>query len=362
METESAVSLRLLRHEWARRRRAARVRRRAGREASRSALVRPAAGTFLVHEVPRARRAARLAIAFHGSRTSLTSCPATGGDGSRIPHAGRRWVPRRQRLDEVVATAFGNGLAGERFDPRSVRSDRSTTSLDRRARHRAVRALAGRLDVRLGPELAEELVSLAEGRWPDDRRPAGRYFWYVTVFAEDASSSATRSRGRVPSVSRIAPSTTRCRAATPGCLLGAEGGAGDRGQLAARPALAARAGVPGGSWEAVLAEGTRPSTDTRSDGTLVFTLVARPPRRSGADAACAPPSMVQPAGPHFRHPRAMMEDDDGRWSDGRPRAGGASMIAAPDRRRDDREVRAQSPSPFVPSSCTTSASSRWSPA
>jgi hypothetical protein len=145
-------------------------------------------GRYLVQEVGEDRTVgALLGIAFHEvahlahalspRRPEMEQAFLRSGDTGRL--AGGVW-------DEVVATAFGNGLAAERMDPaffadRSFYADEWIDTVG----HALYREWKAGREVRLGPELAAHLVELVDREWPADQRPVARYLWYVTLYAQE---------------------------------------------------------------------------------------------------------------------------------------------------------------------------------
>ncbi len=237
------------------------------------------AGVFLVHEVGSQDPAEEiLPIAFH-----------------EIAHLAHAMSPRRQEMeraflaygeqgwlaanvwDEVVATAFGNGLAGEQLDPgfRAERRFYSDRWVDRLGRA-LYREWRGGLDVRLGPDLAGTLARLVEREWPEGDRALGRFLWYVNVHAPDRDIARLALRGvAYRSASRMTPIDDALPAgpdqpswAPHYVLITAD-------ELARRESLLARAGITRGSWEEPLARGEAAVFRHDDTGGAVFVVVAR---------------------------------------------------------------------------------------
>lgn len=257
------------------------------------------AGQFLVHEVsPDETVGGLLAIAFHEiahlahfmspRREEMERAFLRHGDRGRI--AANIW-------DEVVATAFGNGLAAEQIDPafridRSFYSDRWVDNVGR-ALYREWKAAPS---VRLGPELATRLVQLTDREWPEDQRPMSRYLWGVTIHAQDRALSREllrgvdyRSASRMSPIDDAVPSGPELPPWAPRIVLMTVD------ELSRRPALVARAGIPPTSWEAALSgnDGAVFRHDD-ADGALILVIVARSADalRTAAHAFARLPRMV----------------------------------------------------------------------
>lgn len=166
-------------------------------------------GESLVHEVGSDETSGDLlAVAFH-----------------EIAHLAHRQSPRRRALeeafvalgddglfasnmwDEAVASAFGNGLAGERFrrdfsPDQPLYADRRVAALGR-ALYMQWR---GGADVVLGPELAAWLTETARAQTPPSARTMGDLMWSVVATAESSAPLKALLRG-VPyrSASRRTP-------------------------------------------------------------------------------------------------------------------------------------------------------------
>jgi hypothetical protein len=252
------------------------------------------AGQFLVHEVrPDETVGHLLAIAFHEiahlahfmspRREEMERAFLPLGDSGKL--AGNVW-------DEVVATAFGNGLAASRLDPefRVSRSFYSDPWIDALGRALYREWQAG-LAVRLGAELARHLTQLVDREWPENRRPLARYLWYVTVYAQErallrdvlpgvefrGAARTTPIIDALPPGPKVPPWAPRLALITVA-------------ELARRESLAARAGIPPKSWDAALADSDAAVfRHDDADGVVVLVIVAR-----GANALrLALPAFVQ---------------------------------------------------------------------
>jgi hypothetical protein len=238
------------------------------------------AGEHLVHEVDENTAAGSLlGVAFHEiahlahhmspERAAFERSFMDFGDSGKL--AANLW-------DEVVATAFGNGLAAEVFDPKFgvERSFYADEWIDVLGRALYLEWKAG-LDVRLGAGLAKDLTRLVDAKWPLEKRSMARLLWYVTVTADDRAAldaafegidvrSGYRSRPideTMSAQSDLPPWASRIVLATPE-------------QLAAHPALAERVGMDEGSWTSELAaHDTAVFRRTESDGTLLFVVLGK---------------------------------------------------------------------------------------
>jgi hypothetical protein len=236
-------------------------------------------GAHLVHEVsPSETSGGLLGVAFHEmahlahrmspERPALEAAFVLLGDSGRL--AGNAW-------DEVVATAFGNGLAAEAFDPafRVSGSFYDDELLDALGRALYLEWRAGQ-EVRLGAPLAARLTRLVDANGWAERSPVGRYLWYLVVTAERSSTLAkaldgidTRSAYR----SRPIDDTMSARVGLPPWAPRVVLATVD--ELAAHPALVARTEIPEKSWTSALL-GHRAAAFRRTDasGALMFVIVA----------------------------------------------------------------------------------------
>lgn len=252
------------------------------------------AGQYLVHEVRADETAGHLlAIAFH-----------------EIAHLAHFMSPRREEMeraflplgnsgklagnvwDEVVATAFGNGLAASRLDPefRVSRSFYTDPWIDALGRALYREWQAG-LDVRLGPQLAARLTQLVDREWPENQRPLARYLWYVSVYAQERGLLGEVLRGvefrgaagTTPIIDALPPGPKVPSWAPRLALITVD-------ELARREGLAARAGIPARSWEAALAVSEAAVfRHDDADGVLLLVIVAR----SAEALRLAVPAFVQ---------------------------------------------------------------------
>jgi len=180
------------------------------------------AGESLVHETgPEETSGSLLGVVFHeiahlahhqspARRAMEEAFVALGDDGL---FAAGLW-------DEVVATAFGNGLAAERFDPgfspdRPMYSDPRVSALGA-ALYRRWRTDA---NVALGPALAEWIARAAHEVAPPAGRRIGDLMWSVIATSEERAPLDRFLRG-VPyrSASRRRPLSLDLRADEPGMI------------------------------------------------------------------------------------------------------------------------------------------------
>lgn len=238
------------------------------------------AGEHLVHEVDENTEAGSLlGVAFHEiahlahhmspARRSFERAFMDLGDSGKL--AAAVW-------DEVVATAFGNGLAAEVFDPefRLERSFYDDEWIDVLGRALYVEWKAGR-DVRLGSGLAGDLTRLVDSNFPPERRSISRLLWYVTVTADDQAALDGAFDGiPVRSGYRKAPIDDTMAAPPDLPPWGSRVALATVDQLAAHPALVKRVGMTEGSWTSALAaDDTAVFRRTEQDGTLLFVVVAK---------------------------------------------------------------------------------------
>lgn len=259
------------------------------------------AGQYLVHEVgPDETVGALLAVAFHETAHLAHSMSPRRAAMERafLGHGDSRLLAATV-WDEVVATAFGNGLAAAQLDP-AFRVDRAFYSdpwIDALGRALFREWQAG-LDVRLGPELAAHLVQLVDREWPVDQRPLARYLWYVTIHVQDRALGREALRGvAYRSAARFSPIEDELPAGpdlppwAPRLVLVTVD------ELVQRPALAARVAMPPASWNEALAAG--PAAVYRHDddaGGPVFVVVGRdvPALQAAVAAFVGLPRMVAP--------------------------------------------------------------------
>jgi hypothetical protein len=243
-------------------------------------------GGYLVHEAGGDETSGGLlGVAFHEmahlahhmspERPALDRSFLALGDSGRL--AANVW-------DEVVATAFGNGLAAEAFDPafRVGESFYADEHLDAVGRALYLEWKAG-LDVRLGPSLAKDLTRLVDANWSPDERPVGRYLWYVAISAEAQSTLAgaldgidARSAYRTQPIDDAMAAPSGLPPWAPRVVLATVD------ELVAHRNLVARTGIPEGSWtSAVDAHRAAAFRRTDPDGTLLFVIVAKDPESLG---------------------------------------------------------------------------------
>jgi hypothetical protein len=252
------------------------------------------AGQFLVHEVRADETAGHLlAIAFHEiahlahfmspRREEMERAFLPLGDSGKL--AGNVW-------DEVVATAFGNGLAASHLDPefRVSRSFYTDPWIDALGRALYREWQAG-LDVRLGPQLAARLTQLVDQEWPENQRPLARYLWYVTVYAQERALLREVLRGvefrgaarTTPIIDALPPGPKVPPWAPRLVLITVD-------ELARREGLVSRAGIPAKSWEdALAASAAAVFRHDDADGVLLLVIVARSPET----LHLATPALVQ---------------------------------------------------------------------
>lgn len=236
-------------------------------------------GEYLLHEVDEKDTAGSLlGTAFHEMAHLVHSMsPVRNAFEEEFMPLGDHGRLAANVWDEVVATAFGNGLAAEKFDPSfSAKSSFYADAPIDALGHALYENWKAGVDVRLDRALAERLTEWVDTSWPTDENSVGRYLWTVTVSAQDRTALEGALEGvRYRAASRTRPIDDRIAAAagfppwSPRVVLATSA------DLVAHPALVARVTMPAGSWEPAL-DGHRGAVfrRTESDGTILFVVVA----------------------------------------------------------------------------------------
>lgn len=245
-------------------------------------------GAHLVHEVGDTSTSGDLlGVAFHeiAHLAHFMSPERAAFERAFLQRGDDGWLAANL-WDEVVATAFGNGLAAEAFDPafRVERSFYADVAIDTLGRALYQEWTSGR-DVRLDRDLAEHLTQLAGTKLGPEARSAGRHLWYLSVTAESSSTLATVLDGYTGrGLYRDRPIDETMAAPKGLPPWGARVVLATAAEMSAHPALVTRTSMPEGSWNTAL-EGHAAAVFRRTDEDGAPLLVVVAPDDAGLKKA-----------------------------------------------------------------------------